>query len=366
MISAVPHQSARPFTIFAACLDRALGEVFTRCMFASLVKMHTPDSSLTMYWRDDGRQYKRDILAMCPYIDRTISMGGNDVLPLDWFYPPADRTPIHGIADFVKAGHASPDLLLLPTQMLEIDMLRYPVWPRFAIPGPAQLGLRRALWNAGLQDDKWFCVMHYREPTFPLRGATPYRDVLSDAPFEELAGMIIDQLGGQVVRIGHKEMREWPARPGFVDLSRHDDFMLHACVISYARFAVMTGSGPASVPPAFGVPTMIANAVGAQAFGASPNFMMPRPIIAPNGDRLDIEAMMRNGRWTNAHIRRLAYNEGHRLEDNTADDMWRGVLRLYGETIPTGWREPEPEPQTKPMLYNPRGAYVRAINLMVP
>ena len=251
--------------------------------------------------------------------------------------------------------------------MLEIDLLRFPSWPTFIVPADRREGLYAKLEAAGMKRDKWVTVLHYREPTYPLRVPTPYRDVASDEPYEALARYIIKSLDCQVVRIGHKEMRAWDIGDGFVDLSRSEDFMLQACALSLSRFAVMTAGGPAHLPCAFGVPVMISNAIGIAACGADPGFMLPRGLVSPKGVRVDIGATARAGRWTSEHTRHAVVNHGYSLVDNTEKELCTWAREMYGQSagaFPPGWREPATVPPiAATALYSPRLPFVRGVNL---
>lgn len=368
MTPILPVIPPRPYKILAAILDRVLGECICRMLYIASLKQHVRDASIAVYTRRD-RPWKADLLAMAAhYVDRAILSDGDNVLPIDWLYSALDRHDLPGSEAFRQAGHATPDLVLTPSGMMEIDLLRFPSWPVFTIPTGRRDELYAKLEAAGLKRDRWLCVLHYREPTYPLRAPTPYRDVASDKPFEELARYVIKTLGCQVVRIGHKEMRAWEIGDGFVDLSRSDDFMLQACAVSLARFAVMTAGGPAHLPCAFGVPVMIADAIGMAACGADPGFMLPRHLIAPNGARADIVETANAGQWTSERTRLAVVNEGYTLVDNTAEELCRGARELYARSAgyPEGWREPlAPLPIAATEPYNPRGPFVRPYNIKV-
>ena len=359
----LPPERTKPLKIFAACLDRALGETFIRLLFASTVKMHSPGSSLSIYIRED-RDYKSDMLSLCPYWDRQIKTAADgQPLPLDFFYAPGDRHDLGATAHaFRDAGHADPDIMLIPSNMLEIDLLRYPQWPQFRIPKEREIPLYEELEILGLAVNQPHAVIHYRLPNFPLRGATPYRDTSSDEPFLALRDYLIDHHGMNVVRIGHKEMREWPARERFVDLSR-SPFMTQACAISLARFTVMTMSGPASIPSAFGVPGMVSNAVGYAASGADPGFLLPKMLLDAGGEPVEIRGLIENGMWT-SELCWQASLRGFKFVDNTLDQLKRGVDHLADMTSgPRGWRTVETQAEPAPLRHDPFRPFCREINI---
>lgn len=354
-----PPERTKPVKIFCAALDRAAGEFWLRLMYASTVKMHIPDSQLTVYWRDDRPEYKAAMLALCPYVDRQIRTPADGmVLGIDWLYTAGDRHKFGALADaFRAAGHAAQDIMLIPSNMLEIDLLRYPAWPRFRLPDTAK-PVTQELARRGVGSNQSHVVIHYREPTYPYRGPTPYRDVTSDEPFLALRDYLIDEHGLTVARIGHSQMREWPARDRFIDLSR-DPFIMQAAAISHARFCVMTMSGPASIPNAFGVPAMVSNAVGYAASGADPGFLLPKHLISPAGQPVELQGLVENGQWT-SELCWKASLEGYTFRDNTLAELCRGVDALAERTA--NYRPEEPAP-VQPMPYSPQRPYMRAVNV---
>jgi putative glycosyltransferase (TIGR04372 family) len=342
-----------PFKIFAAMLDRTLGDFLCRGYFAAAVKLNFGPSQLTAYYRDD-RPYKKDIVAINPYIDRTIKVSGDSYLPLEAFYDPFDRHLIPGTEKFIQSGHARPDLVLVPSMMLLEDLPRFQHLPVFALPETQRPKFEDRLVQLGLDPARWYCCIFYRQPNYKFRGATAYRDV-GDRPFEALVNWIIDELGGQVVRIGHPQMRRFAARMGFIDLSVvEDEFMLHAAAASRARFMVVTPSGPAMLPGVFKVPFAMTNAVSILGAWDPDHLLLPRHVFRPDGRRIDIRMLLKRSKWHDAMISEFVRNRGFKLADNTFEEL-REVTRMLFErtTEHTGWRPP---PQ--PIYVKSSGRYV--------
>lgn len=255
------HETRRgPVKIFAAAIDRTLGDFLTRNIYAAAVKMHFSDARLAFYYRDD-RPYKKDIVALNPYIDQRVIVHGDNAAAIDLFYDAGDRHPLPYSVDFRRRGLANPDILLVPSTMIVQDLLRFDRYPIFQIPTDRRIVLKARLVELGVSPDRWLCCIFYRQGNFAARGQATYRDV-DDHTFEVLARHIVENLGGQVVRVGHSAMRPWNIGKGFVDLSRlHDEFLTQATAISLARFMISTLSGPAHLPGAFDVPYAITNAM---------------------------------------------------------------------------------------------------------
>ena len=156
----------------------------------------------------------------------------------------------------------APHLILAPSVMNEGPLLTFESPARLQIPKERLSGLTERLLENGVDPKRWFVVIHYREPTYSLRPARRFRDA-SAKPFQELTNRIIQELGGQVVRVGHPSMTPFPEQDGFVDLSGVDEdaFDLHTFAISRARFMVAASSGPLQIAFSLGTPTARANSI---------------------------------------------------------------------------------------------------------
>lgn len=329
----------RPFAIFAAFLDWNLGDFIARNIYAAAVKMRFERVKLAVYFRDD-RPYKQDVLALNPYIDQVIFGTGTQGLPIEVFHA-TGRFPIKGTERFFQAGHAHPDLLLVPSMMMAADLLRFERLPLFAIPENRRQGLESRLVQLGLDPGRWFCCVFYRQPNYAQRGAAPHRDV-DDRTYETLVNWIIDELGGQVVRLGHPEMRRFPERPGYVDLSAvPNEFLLQATAVSRARFMIMTPSGPAMLPGAFRVPCASTNAVDFQGIWHEGDIVLCKHLFDPAGRRVPLTSLLREGTLHQHVFAHKTTREGFRLLDNTAEELKQAARILYERTADTSsWRSP--------------------------
>ena len=101
-----------------------------------------------------------------------------------------------------------------------------------------------------------------KEPGYRYRGSFPAREVSDPAPYIAAIRHIIEVLGGQVVRLGHKTATVLPEMPGLLDLAKVDNsHWLQMYAISLSRFMLGSASGPTSYGSAFGVPTVITDHV---------------------------------------------------------------------------------------------------------
>jgi len=118
---------------------------------------------------------------------------------------------------------------------------------------------RAALRQMGVPENAWFVALHIRESGFSDETGTSPRD----ASIENYLPAIqeINARGGWVIRVGDKGMKQVPQKTGFLDYPHTpwksdwmDVFLLAAC-----RFFIGVASGPAGVPPLFGVPCVYTN-----------------------------------------------------------------------------------------------------------
>lgn len=343
------RQRDKPVKIFAAALDRTLGDFLTRNIYAATVKMHYANARLALYYRDD-RPYKRDLVAINPYIDQKVIVSGNRTTALDVFYAPHDRANIPDTLDFIKHGLADPDVFLTPSMMIVEDLLRFDRYPIFHIPEDRVSELSDRLVNLGLDPNRWFCCLFYRQPNYGHRGSTAYRDV-DDRPFEALARYIIGELGGQVVRLGHPEMRQFDLGRGFIDLSRlRDQFMLQAMAVSRARFMVTTSSGPAHLPAVFDVPYVVTNSLSIWAAWTPAGMIMPNHLLDVNGKRFNIRELAAMGALNWASISHFVRNRACRLVENSVEELCAVADLLWSRSANcAGWRAPASLPAPKPV-----------------
>ena len=70
--------------VFAMLLDRSLGDFAIQNLIAASISLSLGASKLHVYYRDD-RPYKRGIIDLNPYIDRSWLAPGRGGMPMDVF-----------------------------------------------------------------------------------------------------------------------------------------------------------------------------------------------------------------------------------------------------------------------------------------
>lgn len=122
---------------------------------------------------------------------------------------------------------------------------------------------RGQLKKLGLPANAWFACLHVRESGFKQAQGFGAVENSLNAEIDSYGPAIraVLERGGWVVRVGDPKMRPLPPMPGVIDYARSDLksewmdlFLLGAC-----RFFIGTSSGPAYVPPLFGVPCVLTN-----------------------------------------------------------------------------------------------------------
>jgi putative glycosyltransferase (TIGR04372 family) len=333
----------RPFVIFALQLDRTLGDFIMRCLFAASIKLLFENPRLHVYFRND-RPYKRAITRLLPSIDYTWEAGKSWSLPMDWFDIAAGK-PIKPHASEWKSVFAgAPDVFLTPSMMRPYDLGAFDAVARMRVPDGTAQAAHGELLQAGLDPDAWFCVLHYREPNYGPRADDGARDLDPQAAID-VTRYITGELGGQVVRIGHPEMAEFPKIDGFIDLSRHaNPFMLHAYAISRARFFFEASpSGPMALSVGFGVPVARCNDVSLGGPADAKSIVLPQHLLGPDGRRVDQAYAISKSLLTNKAIEVGLGKYGYRLLRNSTAELRAAARDIFERTADCGgWRELQP------------------------
>ena len=245
------------FTILGIVGFRAVGDfiiALTACVYA---KKKIRNSALLIYAHDD-RPYKNDILKLCPHIDDYVMATGPGI-PMAWF-DVSLTNPNAAPKEFAEAGFPHANLVLTPAMIADLfDHSRIEYFRCLVIPEGLDGELHQRLLDAGASPDRWIVCLHARQDNYEFRNfREPDRSIDPDSYFQ-LADYVIDELGGQVVRLGDPSMTPAPAKPHLIDLSRGNNFLLQAYAVSRCRFAVTTDSGMQHVANGLGVPFATTN-----------------------------------------------------------------------------------------------------------
>ncbi|MBM3598444.1 MAG: TIGR04372 family glycosyltransferase [Alphaproteobacteria bacterium] len=332
------REFGRPFRILARIGAHPFGHFIVGTVFAATIKQQFSKSHLTLEWRS-GRAYKRDIVSINPHIDDAICCDDD------------------GFAESeAAAGRPNPrgawddswfDLVLHPSMAIDVRLTAFEDSARLAIPTAQVAQLADRLAAMGVRPDRWFCTLHYREPTWEHWLSTPVRDIEPET-YRNLAEAIVARLGGQVVRIGHRGMMPFPEIDGFVDLSA-ESTMMQAFAVSRSRFLVAGPSGPSALGPALHVPTLVTNAVSMSGVWRRADSLLTQHLVTPGGKRVTQARAIRQGMYSTSSMKYLLEQKGYRLVRNNLDEMIAAVsLVSDGNSEIRDWREPGPEPASRP------------------
>jgi putative glycosyltransferase (TIGR04372 family) len=201
----------------------------------------------------------------------------------------------------------------------------------------------------GVDPDRWFCVLHYREPNYGFRMENIERD-FDPRQAIEIIRHVTRELGGQVLRIGHAGMMAFPEMPGFIDLSGEaDGFALHAQAVSQARFFLeLSPSGPMSLALLFGVPVARCNCVGIWGPVEEHSLVLPKHIRRPDGRFMSLVEMLDERVIHDTAMSRLLKDQGYSFTPNSVEEL-KAVADDMVETTDDcpGWRQPA-EPTLNP------------------
>lgn len=179
----------------------------------------------------------------------------------------------------------------------------------------------------GLPRDGWFVALHVRNA-----GNGPAR---RNQPIETYFPAIkeIISLGGWVIRVGDKSMDKFPDFKQFIDLavSDQDNSLLHPYVLASGKFFIGTSSGPASIPPLFGIPTLITNAtsIGRNILSSSQHSIyIPKLTVKSNGVALSYSETLNScDGYGELEIAELKEKDLY-LQCNSAEDILLGVREI--------------------------------------
>lgn len=343
--------SKRPFRIVALCLDRALGDFAVSLCFAASVKQLFEHASLAVYFHDD-RKYKATLLKACHQIDTVIPFDGENPLPVESFDTAFGRLEAP-YPDWYANNFHFADLILTPTMMVDRYLYSFEQPARLQIPPEEIAKLESRLIDAGVKRDRWFSVIHYREPNYGARSADPLRDT-DPLVVQGVTHDLIDELGGQVVRVGHPAMTPFTARDGFIDLAPagDNDFMLQLFAMSRARFMIAGASGPHDCSAALGTPTGVFAGTSYYLVWNPQDAQLHSHIFTPQGHRIAQELTLQRGMHPKVVLEEYL-RRGYRLKNSTQAEISEMANHLLKQTMDTpGWRTHWYEkPFTKPNFF---------------
>ena len=330
-IHEIGSRPERPFRFSVPLRVESFGDVFVFVSCAARIASQFEHSHCT-FFHNDSRPYLIDVAKMYPGPKTIAGFKG------DW-----DSVPHVAIAGQLKNyDHADPFYQDLTLNSATLTTAIFPGLPRvpLVIPEPLVESGRQRLIELGLDEDRWFCTIHWREPNYRFKPISNLRDADPEA-FLQAIDYIIDELGGQVVQLGHPEMRHHRPRPDFVDLACEvDNWNLQAFAVSRSRFFVGSASGATVMAQAFCVPS--AHIDNLEWYTGGPEDVVVTPTVTLDGVELRQETLYRSG-FMNSHGLTVASQSGRSVQvrPSSFSDTAKAAALIARRTEGVdGWRVP--------------------------
>jgi putative glycosyltransferase (TIGR04372 family) len=204
--------------------------------------------------------------------------------------------------------------------------------------------------EAGMPTDAWFVALHLREGRWDGRSAGMHGIRNADMSTYLPAIAEITRRGGWVLRMGDPGMNPMPRLPNVIDYCHsaiRADWM-DIFIVARSRFLLGTTSGPAFIPPLYGVPSVLTNWwPPAQRPWRSSEIFLPKMLRRIKDQRyLSLSESFREP-FSYCHSRNyLTEREGVLVEDNDPELIRDAVIemldRMDGRAAPdtsaSDWR----------------------------
>ena len=203
--------------------------------------------------------------------------------------------------------------------------------PLLALPEDVRARGWNTLRGQGIPDNAWFVALHVREAASKLRQrravAALNAKVLDFLP----AITEITRRGGWIIRMGDPNMVALPPMPNVFDYCHSDvraDWM-DIFIASQCRFFLGTSSGPAYVPPAYGVNCVLTNWwPPAHRPWHAGDIFIPKLCHRVGGRRLTLNEMLQEPVSYSYSSGYLAAKHEVIVEDSTPDDILTAVIEM--------------------------------------
>jgi putative glycosyltransferase (TIGR04372 family) len=336
MFRDIGRKTGRPFKPLLIVGKTAFGDVLNAIVMATKIAAQFENVITTIIMNLD-RPYKRELLRLFPYNLRHAQMKEmNGVIPVDLLNPFARFTTIDDKAIQSPYWHD----IIIPTNMISDAFCWDMDDSTLRIPPDLSGPLSQQLIDLGLDPQRWYCTLHYREPNYQYKQTSNIRDV-DAAAYQAVSDHIIDKLGGQVVRLGHPEMRQFPARKGLVDLALiPDSYLLQANAVSRSRFFIGSPSGALIFALGFSIPTAITDSSDFWCTPITPSVILTHTVVTPDGTKLRQQELMDAGLLNTRQLtKRMQSDPRYQLIKCNAEDIARAADAIFAATSDVqGWR----------------------------
>lgn len=345
------------FRITANLAHRMLGDFCSQALFVSSVRDLFDEAQLYVHYTSEFSNWRDDIVSCIPNLygvtqgpDPAVGMPFNLINAAPTMAEPALERLGAGAADLVIAGN-----------MFHEDMFGTIPFGRLRPPPQMAERASAALISLGLDPYKWVAAVYWKEWGFLWhRGPDPDRDILDRTPYIAAIRYIIEQLGGQVVRLGHPTPgNEIPKIDGLFDLASisidgKGCHWLQTYALSISRFLLTSPSGPQAYGRSFAVPTVTVDAMSYYGRQRDWDYYVTQEYRVGRERFRQLEAYDA-GFMTPPFPR----PEGCELIRNNADQLMDAAREMYESTADcAGWRDYS--------AITPRGPRPNAVTIPIP
>ncbi len=271
--------SRHMFKIFTYLGKHTVGEFAADALWACTVRELFDEAELYVYYVNN-RPHKKDLVS-CIWNANSIleaPPSGNEHLPIELFDTQSRNTVFNNVA-LERSGALDADIILTGKVFSDAGLNSFDL-PALRVPDSRIDASDQALLDLGLDPTKWIATVYWKSPGYAFRGANHVRDIADPGPYLAAIRHIVENLGGQVVRIGHPTDLVLPDLPGVVDLSKNENsHWLQLYAITVSRFLLASMSGPASYGSAFGVPAVVCDAMHVSGVWRSQDYLLTRTFV---------------------------------------------------------------------------------------
>jgi putative glycosyltransferase (TIGR04372 family) len=185
----------------------------------------------------------------------------------------------------------------------------------------------------GVREGSWFVALHVRE-IGSKRHHNVFHDVLNAKITSYLPAIAeVTRRGGWVIRMGDPSMVALPSMPNVLDYCHSDlrsDWM-DVFIAAHCRFMIGTSSGPAYVPPLYGVPSVLTNwwPPAQRPWHPSDIFIPKMMRRMVDGRLLTLSETLREPFSYCHSLNYLGQVENIRVEDNDPEVIRAAVLEMF-------------------------------------
>jgi len=327
--------------IFSYISPRTIGDFTEQLLISAAIKENLNEYKLGLFYIND-KKHKDIIISLYDGVDYLMKGDKGMNFPINYFDAYSGR-PLTAPRMEEFGVHMS-RLIFSGNSLTSMSLPSFDYVPRLRVPAHQKLEHENLLQTLGLDPERWFACFFWRELGYQGRPSHSQRDITDPAPYIDAIRFIVEDLGGQVVRLGHPTDTQMPDHPSIIDLSKIDDSLMTQIVaISRSRFFVSSCSGPITFGSGFGVPTAATNNIDISGVWNDHDIILTKKIISPGGKIYQQKSALDAGLLKPGQSRWLNKPEnGYSYVNNSARELRHITDLLYHRTdnCPR-WREEE-------------------------